>query len=172
MPAPAAGATGSISAKRHRTRREDRGARRAAAQVTGPLVGAAPEVHARRPSTSTICRWRRSYVQQRSETGARIRSGSKWLNAVSVEATPRAGRAVAGAAVVRAVEPFRLRHADDGSAARAAATVVARRAAITAPSFLQDSLCRMPELHARGLTGRGVLIGFLDTGFQSRAPRL
>jgi serine protease AprX len=109
-----------------------------------------------------------AYVQGVTQTGVRIRCGSKWLNAVSVEATPAQVAQLQALPFVKSVESFRLTRAN--TELRPAHHPQSLDVLHYGESFLQDSLCHVPELHARGLTGRGVLIGFLDTGFNLVHP--
>ncbi len=103
------------------------------------------------------------YVDRVFDTGVHVRCGSKWLNAVSVEATPGQVTTLEALSCVRSVEAFRLRRAD--LELRPAHRPQALDELHYGSSFLQDSVCHVPELHARGLSGHGVLIGFLDTGY-------
>lgn len=95
-------------------------------------------------------------------TGARIRVESRWLNAISVEATPAQRSAIAALPFVRSMAPV----------ARSA-----RRPLEESPSVAMDdssygaSLAQVEQidllaLHARGFRGEGMVIGVLDTGFR------
>lgn len=96
-------------------------------------------------------------------SGVHVRQVSRWLNAVSVEATTEQAEHLKSLWCVARVEPFHLR--------RTAMEVHEERDEralddpVYGPSLTQNALCRVPELHARGLSGAGVIIGFLDTGW-------
>ncbi|MBU1985178.1 S8 family serine peptidase [bacterium] len=105
----------------------------------------------------------REYVQSVRQTGAKVSTVSKWLNAVSIEATANQIEAIEHLSFVGRVEPFRLRRTDRFEPSPCPASRLDDPD--YGPSFRQNEICRIPELHARGLSGRGVLICFLDTGF-------
>ncbi len=102
-------------------------------------------------------------------TGVRIRTVSRWLHAVSVEATPDQQRllpsAVAGVRLVPVAE-FR-RPAPLPSAAPL--TGLAKSGGISSlrygQSLTQVENIQVTKLHDLGIIGSGVLIGMLDDGF-------
>lgn len=95
--------------------------------------------------------------------GLRVRTTSRWLNAVSVEATPADAARLRSEPRVASVRP------------------VAPRDRLTPPggpiegppppdptygiAFDQLAMIGVPDLHACGLTGEGVVVGVLDSGF-------
>jgi subtilisin family serine protease len=98
------------------------------------------------------------YIDAVLATGARLRATSRWLNAVSVDATPEQLDAIRVLSFVGRVAP------------------VARRLRLpVAPTIglkqgygnAEQQLTQMgvPFLHQCGLTGEGVVVGILDTGF-------
>ncbi len=104
------------------------------------------------------------YVARVASSGAVVRHGSRWLNAVSAEVTPAQLSRIEALDCVIRVQKFRaIRATLPESAARL------RRSAtddpVYGPSFQQLALCRIPELHQRGLSGEGALICLLDTGY-------
>jgi serine protease AprX len=104
------------------------------------------------------------YVDHVRATGVRIRTVSSWLNAVSMEATPAQVARIEQLSFVKSVEPFRLR-----KALRDPGPVRSPRALdelAYGPSYRQYEISNIPELHNRGLTGQGIIICFLDTGFE------
>lgn len=107
------------------------------------------------------------------DTGARIRTVSRWLNAVSVDADASTVRRLRRLAFVRALQPVgQLR-----TAGVAAEAVRVRPAAALGqeldsayyggnwPALHELSI---PAVHAAGFTGTGVRIGIIDTGFEPR----
>jgi serine protease AprX len=103
-------------------------------------------------------------------TGATVHIVSRWLNAVSVEATPiqlSAIQALPDVVDVRAVAVSRRAEPEPtlGPAA------LARSAAVTGFDYggalTQVSTMHVPELHDLGILGTGVLIGMLDDGFNN-----
>lgn len=100
-------------------------------------------------------------------TGARLRTESRWLNAVSVEADASALgriRALPFVAEVVAVAVGGARQAP-APADRGAVRDEGGDVADAGPSHAQLALAGIPEAHALGFHGEGVLIGVLDTGF-------
>ena len=103
-----------------------------------------------------------AYIEQVQATGVRIRTVSQWPNAVSVETTPAQVAQIGQLPCISNVEPFRLQKVDMTPRPQP-------RGALDydyGSSFRQDSICHIPELHARGLYGQGVMIGFLDSGYR------
>ena len=98
------------------------------------------------------------YVSEIGATGVRVRRVSRWLNAVSVEATEAQAAQLRSLGCVKSVERFRL---------RAVAPPLPQRNLDDlnyGESLVQNELCRIPELHNRGLSGQGILMCMLDTG--------
>jgi hypothetical protein len=99
------------------------------------------------------------YIEQVKSTGAHLRQSSRWLNAVSVEATSAQIESIENLACVLKAEAFRL---------RAVRAPLPNREALDdlhyGNSYTQDELCHIPELHNRGLSGHGILMCILDTG--------
>src|SRR5262245_15378631 len=117
------------------------------------------------------------YVAALQAHGIHVRVVSRWLNAASVEATSeqmswaRVQPFVLGLELVaqgRRMEP------EPDEASPAAGAVRARPMAALAPgdpafygaSAAQIRLIQIDKLHAQGLSGNGVLIAMLDTGFR------
>ena len=114
----------------------------------------------------------------------RLRHRSKWLNAVSVEATPAQGRALAGLPCVRRLDMVRryarrsVSHLDAEARAGAGSSsssrdLQARPLPGPHPVSLnyggsqgQLAMLGVPTLHDLGITGQGVLIGHFDNGYR------
>ena len=100
---------------------------------------------------------------------ARVRIESRWLNALSVEATPSQVDAIRAMPGVREVRPVaRGRRCSDVAVCE---QPVPEDVSHHAPrdfygrSSAQLAQINLQGLHARGYTGQGVIIGILDTGF-------
>lgn len=114
-----------------------------------------------------------AYVEQVHRTGARVRTVSRWMNAVSVDAGADEVEAIRSLPCVVATIPV--------------ATSIPRAEPVALPagasrgegpggtqdfpynyglSLSQDLQLNVPELHALGLTGEHVLIACFDTGFR------
>jgi serine protease AprX len=107
------------------------------------------------------------YIQGVLGTGATLRTSSTWLNAISVEATPGELAAIRAMPFVANTQPVAI-----GQPQSTPALPVATGAQVTAQAtgfygYTQSQLeqIHIPEVHALGYTGTGVLIGVLDCGF-------
>jgi len=133
-----------------------------------------------------------AYVHALVARGARLRGTSRWLNAASVEIPPALAREIAALPFVsrielvptgRSIDPIEApepiapsRGALDGAAAPDAIGAPVQIAlapgdtAYYGASFKQLSMMQVPQLHAMGLTGAGVLVCMLDSGFRTTHP--
>ncbi len=129
------------------------------------------------------------YVRALVARGARLRGTSRWLNAASVEMPARLARDLASLPFVSKMEivPVAMRmvpiedpgapgsddagqarHAERSSAARSSTVTLAPGdTAYYGPSFKQLAMMQVPQLHAMGLSGAGVLVCMLDSGFRT-----
>ncbi len=121
-----------------------------------------------------------SYVAAVAARVQRLRQLSKWLNAVSVDATPAQLAALRALPCVRGIQPLARRAPDPSSASKAATPSAAdmRRQADSGlldtppspfpygPSFNQLNQIGVVDLHRMGLTGSGVLIAHFDNGYR------
>ena len=109
-------------------------------------------------------------LEQLRATGANVRHVSRWLNAVSVDATPEqianmtALRAVSRLDIVRT-----LRSSEPEPEAPSREPMRAPQAENLSydygPSFFQNLLIDVPAMHDLGFHGEGVVIAVFDTGF-------
>lgn len=100
----------------------------------------------------------------------RLRTSSRWLNAVSVEATKEQAERIRQLNFVKRIQPVhRWRNtpfsAESENSRPAILTKASKHEFDYGPSLQQLSLSRVPELHDIGLTGEGILICALDVGF-------
>jgi len=120
-----------------------------------------------------------SYVGAVAARVTRLRNVSRWLGAVSVEATPEQVRALARLPFVARldlVRGYRTRHGDE-TAAGARGTTGGPRVAAQPPglsldygaSFGQLDQIHVPAVHDLGLHGEGMLIALFDAGFNNLA---
>lgn len=112
------------------------------------------------------------YVDAVAACGARVRRVSRWLNAVSVEATSDQLRAIAALPFVRGVRPLARSagplprpetsppDAGNGFDPRGVDPV------FEGAAFDQLDQVGVVAAHTAGYTGAGVIIGILDTGFR------
>lgn len=109
-----------------------------------------------------------TYVRQTQALGARVRARSRWLNAVSVVATPDAIQRIRALPFVRAVTPvarFRRTPPPPPVDLPLPKPTGTHHRLDYGDSFTQLDQLRVPALHDIGLSGRGVLIALLDTGY-------
>ena len=115
------------------------------------------------------------YVQKIAARVDRIRHESRWLNAVSVEATGRALRELSEFGFVQKVDTvksyiFREPGTPDSSLSAQSARIsqiAGEHVLDYGGSFGQVEQINVPVLHDRGLTGDGILICMLDGGFDN-----
>ncbi len=107
------------------------------------------------------------YVAHVEATGATIRVQSRWLNAVSVEATPSQRAALSSLAEVARVEPVRRRNRIDDPMLQTLPPIPFHGGdEVFGLSTAQLELIGADVLQRNcGLTGAGVVVGVQDTGF-------
>lgn len=111
------------------------------------------------------------FLLQIRNTGAKVRRVSRWLNAVSVEASRDQLESLAELSFVKSIQPLRR---------TSLAPVPENPLEIYAPpvdalakgqlieygiSFGQLELMNVPAVHEQGYTGKGIIVLMLDTGF-------
>lgn len=144
------------------------------------LLLLATPVHAQRPQwvlfDSTVTSGA-TLQKQLQHSGARVRYRSRWLNAISVDASPRTVERIRRLRGVTKTVPVAHLYAR-GSAAhsdRASArtpVVTSGRAlaefdsAFYGPNWNAIRKLGVPAAHALGFTGRGIRIAIIDTGFE------
>jgi subtilisin family serine protease len=120
----------------------------------------------------------RGYVDAVARTVIRIRQESRWFNAVSVEATEAQVRALEALPFVARLDVVRRyrrgpseKVTDLPAPARASSAVDRPRALVLdyGTSLGQLRQIGVPEVHAAGLHGEGVIIAVLDAGFNNLA---
>jgi subtilisin family serine protease len=109
------------------------------------------------------------YVHSVEALGARPITESRWLNAVSAYLTEDQLRRVVSFPFVQKTEPVSIYKRMDPT--ENSALPALRKAEGTfgldyGPSLTQLNLMQVPRLHDLGITGRGILVGMLDTGFR------
>lgn len=101
---------------------------------------------------------RAEHIDRLARSVMHVRIVSRWLNAVSVDATPQQLVALRALPFVSAVVPVGCGSADGRR------SLPAPRAWGPEPWPLM--LTSIDKLHARGLTGKGIRIGVIDSGFE------
>lgn len=111
-----------------------------------------------------------TYVADVLATGATLRQHSRWLNAISVEATPAQLAKISALPAVVRVQPV-ARRAKQGasrmhiSADALATPLLPADEEMYGYAWQQLNMLQVPFLHDCGLTGAGVVIGVQDSGF-------
>ncbi|KAB2922206.1 MAG: S8 family serine peptidase [Bacteroidetes bacterium] len=111
-----------------------------------------------------------AYLDALRSAGARIENTSRWFNAVSARLTPEQAAVIARFPFVRSVEPVRSFTRPFLPEASGAPAKADRTASVHAldygPSLAQMTLINAVKVHDAGVSGRGVLVGMLDSGFR------
>lgn len=109
------------------------------------------------------------YVAEVKRLGVKIRSQSRWLNAMSAEATAEQVESIGALPCVRRVDPvLRYRRVEPGIRPALPSEKMAIGRDEFGYAYDQAMQMLVPELYYRGLTGKGIRICFLDTGFDYR----
>ncbi len=112
-----------------------------------------------------------SYVEQVQETGANIRRRSRWLNAVSVDATSEQLQAIRALSVVASVSSVvgygGNRLVNETQESPRIESIVHGTALSYGSSFNQLDQLKVPVAHNLGLTGQGIFLALFDTGFRT-----
>jgi subtilisin family serine protease len=108
------------------------------------------------------------YVDSLKSTGVKIKTVSRWLNAVSVLATVRDIERIAEFGFVQKIQKVATFYRPLPEIERKAPEY--KKSLIPeildyGPSYAQLLQIHVPELHRLGYTGKGIRIGMLDTGY-------
>jgi serine protease AprX len=112
-------------------------------------------------------------IAQIKQTGVKIRTVSRWFNAVSVEGTQQQIQAINKLLPVAATEQVAvMKHSRPVPSSSIPPTLPFKKASSSqgldyGPSATQLTNMKVVDLHAIGVTGTGVLIGMLDDGFNN-----
>jgi subtilisin-like proprotein convertase family protein len=114
-----------------------------------------------------------SYLSQVLSTGAELRRQSRWFNAASFNATESQIRQIARLACVQQIDLVaRFRRALPGTDSEEASSELPVEKAQADSDELNyggtqgaADLINLPPVHARGLSGQGVIVAVLDAGF-------
>jgi len=110
------------------------------------------------------------YIQTLEQMGHEPVVRSRWLNAVSVPLTRSDIATLASLPFVRSIRPVaRRRYVPEPARPLVVTPPVGlpKGAELDyGPSLSQNALINVPRIHRLGITGRGVYVGMLDTGFR------
>jgi subtilisin family serine protease len=149
----------------------------ALASAAARLSPAALERRSRRGTTDSLVTLEDipvadAYIRAVESTGVKVRQTSRWLNAISVDATPDQLAAIGGLPFVGRTRPVARSATPAAVAASPLADAPLSPAAPQAPLGFygnaggQLSQINLVALHNAGYTGAGVTVGVLDTGFK------
>lgn len=99
-------------------------------------------------------------------SGVRVRTTSRWLNAVTVEASEDQLAAIQALPWVKSTQPVQMTRRDEAVESPPPAPSGLAEEGVVDLSLPQLDQMDLSALHDRGFTGKGVVIGVLDTGFQ------
>lgn len=109
------------------------------------------------------------YLGELENLGVSIRVISKWLNGVSVSAYGRQVRQIAQLPFVKEIRPvakfFRRKLQVEENRQKKPGKVGGETVQGYGESYAQLAQIHVPEFHRIGITGKGILITILDTGF-------
>jgi len=108
------------------------------------------------------------YVSHLESNGITIINKLKWLNAVSAYLTEQQVRLVQSLSFVKKTEPVRTFSYKRTGVQTLLLKQNAADTGLYGNSFTQLNLSGIPQVHKKGITGRGVLLGVLDSGFRWR----
>jgi subtilisin family serine protease len=112
------------------------------------------------------------YLQQLNNAGITIQNTSRWFNAATAYLTDARRARAAALSCVAAVEPVRAFVRRDLPASRPTLEKLAEPQADALHSYgnslTQVTQIHVPDVHNVRITGRGVLVGMLDSGFRWR----
>ena len=112
-----------------------------------------------------------AYLDQLRSEGIIVRATSRWLNAVSAELTLTQRASIANLPCVSSVTPVPVFFKQQQAGGQLLQSPMLKKESMTGidygESFAQLNALKVPDVHARGITGSGVIIGVLDDGFNA-----
>jgi subtilisin family serine protease len=112
-----------------------------------------------------------SYLEQLRSEGIVIRSTSRWLNAVSAELTGSQRASIVNLPFVSSVTPVPVFFKQQEGGGQLLPSPMLKKESTAGidygGSLAQLSALNVPDVHARGITGSGVIVGILDDGFNA-----
>lgn len=118
-----------------------------------------------RPFDQSDLRLHKPYIRTLEEEGVKFRSFSRWLNAVSIEATPQQVARIADLGFVTCIR--RVSGRRGGPDLELSGERPRRSGSLDqyGQSYRQLEQMQVTDLHAEGFTGSGVIVAIFDTGF-------
>lgn len=111
----------------------------------------------------------RPYIDEIIRRGGILHRQSRWLNAASFSLTEEQRQFVEHLPFVNALQPVRIYGRDDTFTETDSPVAPTTNDTLDyGPSLAQNTMVNATEVHRLGITGEGVLVGMLDTGFRWR----
>jgi hypothetical protein len=108
-----------------------------------------------------------NYIQRLTESGVKIVHQLKWFNAVSAYLNDEQLNMLKKNSFVKNIERIKVfKRKELEKSSKPGNNFLAKTEIIYGQSFEQLSMSQIPKVHRLGITGGGVLIGLLDTGFR------
>lgn len=109
------------------------------------------------------------YLDAIARRGGQLQKQSRWLNAASFFLTREQQQHIESLPFVERVTPVIVFYRRDEAAEPQSPFPIGQSGALDyGPSFSQNDMIGATKAHALGITGSGVLVGMLDTGFRWR----
>ncbi len=110
------------------------------------------------------------YIRGVMAAGGILRQQSRWLNAASFILSSDATAIVSRLPFVKSITPVAVFYGKNGARSRGNKPdwLVKTAGLDYGPSLDQLAMIHIPELHSLGITGNGVIVGMLDSGFRWR----
>ncbi len=109
------------------------------------------------------------YLQQLSEKGIEILNTSRWFNAATANLTEEQKNIVLAFPFVKNIERVRTFSGKNPLLDTASQSFLSKKTSTLhnyGVSFAQNDQIKVPDVHNLRITGRGVLVGMLDSGFR------
>lgn len=110
-----------------------------------------------------------AYIRSLEGLGIKTINVLKWFNAVSAFLPPEALKTVLSLPFVERVEKVKVLYEPSRNLKPDGAEPLGKSSILTEPdygsSFKQVNLSDVPQVHRKGISGQGVIIGLLDSGF-------
>ncbi len=108
------------------------------------------------------------YVSAIENLGVKVENELNWFNAISAYLTDAQLKEISALSFVKNIDPVRILSFKNTNSLE---KIIPQKISGTnsnplyGPSFQEFNMSDIPEVHAKGITGKGVIIGILDDGF-------
>lgn len=115
---------------------------------------------------------KKDYLKKLKNLGIKIENKLKWFNAASAYLTEEEKNKISSLSFIKKIEPVHILSFDRNkipqpqNVERKSLNKISKTNIDYGNSFTQLNLIGVPEVHSKGINGKGVLIGILDSGFR------